>query len=153
ENMMEIRAEDAAPSNVGTINAFAAPAKGGGKGPTNLSEQVMAAMSGILPPSLRSQSASGNYLTPIETPLIFSGFSRPVLDLFSPVFDRMGIVAVQGGAKSVSADISPTEDLKKALPPGSAVSGMLATGDLGLAGTGTVTYNDGTHILAFGHPF
>ncbi len=33
------------------------------------------------------------------------------------------------------------------------MAGILISGDLSATGTGTVTYNDGKHILAFGHPF
>ena len=33
------------------------------------------------------------------------------------------------------------------------MAGILVSGDLSVTGTGTVTYNDGKRILAFGHPF
>ena len=35
---------------------------------------------------------------------------------------------------------------------GDAVSVALATGDITIAGTGTVSRVEGTHLLAFGHP-
>ena len=113
----------------------------------------MAAISNLLPATLRAPAPANGYLTPIETPLVFSGFSRPVLDFFSPLFERMGVVAVQGGAESDSGTMPSADELKSALPPGSAVSGMLVSGDFSVAGTGTVSYNDGQRILAFGHPF
>ena len=37
--------------------------------------------------------------------------------------------------------------------PGEAVAGVLVSGDMSITGLGTVTYNDGKHVLAFGHPF
>jgi hypothetical protein len=40
----------------------------------------------------------------------------------------------------------------RTLHPGDAVSVALATGDITIAGTGTVSRVDGTHLLAFGHP-
>jgi len=118
-----------------------------------LSGKMMAAISNLLPASLRTPAPANGYLTPIETPLVFSGFSRSVMDFFSPLFERMGVVAVQGGAESDSGTMPSADELKSALPPGSAVSGMMVSGDFSVAGTGTVSYNDGQRILAFGHPF
>ncbi len=117
------------------------------------SERMMAALSGLLPPALRAAPPANNFATPIETPLTFGGFARPVLDFFAPLFDRIGVVAVQGGSDPDAGAMASPEELKSALPPGSAISGMLASGDLSLAGTGTVSYNDGRRVLAFGHPF
>ena len=144
--------QPALPSAVEDRSASAVAAVNDG---STVENRMMAAISNLLPPSLHPgwAGAASSYATPIETPLVFSGFSTPVLDFFSPLFQRMGVVAVQGGADSDSGAMASPEDLKTALPPGSAVSGMLATGDLSLAGTGTVTYNDGRRILAFGHPF
>ena len=39
------------------------------------------------------------------------------------------------------------------LQPGSSMSVLMAGGDIALGAVGTVTYVDGTRILAFGHPF
>jgi hypothetical protein len=47
---------------------------------------------------------------------------------------------------------SSLDDSSSALHPGSAVAVALATGDITLAGTGTVSHVDGNRILAFGHP-
>ena len=38
------------------------------------------------------------------------------------------------------------------LVPGASVAAMLSTGDVGVGAVGTVTYRDGSRILAFGHP-
>lgn len=88
-----------------------------------------------------------NLLRPIETPLVFSGFSTETLRLFGPSFASAGVVPVMG-AGSVSDAKQP-----EPLEPGSAVSAILVRGDMNIAGTCTVTYLDATHLLACGHPF
>src|SRR5579862_1808862 len=101
-------------------------------------------------PALPSDSSSvqnfANYLKPIETPLVFSGFSEDAIRLFAPQFATAGIVPVMG-AGSVS-DVKQPE----ALEPGSAVSAILVRGDMDIAATCTVTYMDAQHLLACGHP-
>src|SRR5579862_8924507 len=101
-------------------------------------------------PTLPSDSSSvqnfANYLKPIETPLVFSGFSEDAIRLFAPQFATAGIVPVMG-AGSVS-DVKQPE----ALEPGSAVSAILVRGDMDIAATCTVTYMDAQHLLACGHP-
>src|SRR5579862_9622926 len=101
-------------------------------------------------PALSSDSSSvqnfANYLKPIETPLVFSGFSEDAIRLFAPQFATAGIVPVMG-AGSVS-DVKQPE----ALEPGSAVSAILVRGDMDIAATCTVTYMDAQHLLACGHP-
>jgi hypothetical protein len=110
-------------------------------------------------PPLQSPVSAGapspeTFLTPIETPLVFSGFSESVLKSFAEIFRQMGTTAVQGGAGSAGGSQAVTNARPaSALPPGAAVSGVLVSGDLSVAGTGTVTYNDGRRVLAFGHPF
>ena len=39
------------------------------------------------------------------------------------------------------------------MQPGDSVAGVLVSGDMSVTGLGTVTYNDGKRVLAFGHPF
>ena len=95
-----------------------------------------------------AEPASGyaNLLNPIETPLVFTGFSEDTLRLFAKDFASAGVVPVMG-AGSVSDDKQP-----EPLVPGSAVSAILVRGDMNIAGTCTVTYLDDTHLLACGHP-
>jgi hypothetical protein len=93
-------------------------------------------------------------MTPIETPLIFSGFSPATLRAFEPLFTQMGITPVQGGGASATMlSAKPAAGWEKSLNPGDSVAGILVSGDLSITGTGTVTYNDGKRVLAFGHPF
>ena len=87
-----------------------------------------------------------NYLKPIETPLVFNGFSEDVVKMFAPQFAASGIVPVMG-VGSVSNAKQP-----EPLVPGSAVSAILVRGDMDIAATCTVTYVDPQRLLACGHP-
>ncbi|MDR3748433.1 MAG: SpoIVB peptidase S55 domain-containing protein [Acidobacteriota bacterium] len=102
--------------------------------------------SGPGPSSGDSAASYSNLLKPIETPLVFTGFSEQTLSLFSNQFASSGIVPVMG-AGSVSNDKQP-----EPLEPGSAVSAILVRGDMNIAGTCTVTYLDDSRLLACGHP-
>jgi hypothetical protein len=99
-----------------------------------------------VPAEGRSGPAYANYLKPIETPLVFSGFSAESMQVFAPQFARAGIVPVLG-AGSVS-DVKQPEPLE----PGSAISAVLVRGDMDIAATCSVTYMDAQHLLACGHP-
>src|SRR5579862_2209479 len=92
-----------------------------------------------------TSSSYANLLKPIDTPLVFSGFSQDTLRVFAKDFASAGVVPVMG-AGSVSNDKQP-----EPLEPGSAVSAILVRGDMNIAGTCTVTFVDDTHLLACGH--
>jgi hypothetical protein len=94
-------------------------------------------------------------LTPIDSPLVFSGFQDSALRDFLPVFQQLGITAVQGGSAAGSEvrTTKPAAGWESSLNPGETVAGMLVSGDMSISGIGTVTYNDGKRVLAFGHPF
>ena len=93
-----------------------------------------------------SVQSMANYLRPIDTPLVFSGFSEDTVQRFSSQFAAAGIVPVMG-AGSVSNEKQPDP-----IEPGSAVSAILVRGDMDIAATCTVTYMDASHLLACGHP-
>jgi hypothetical protein len=96
-------------------------------------------------PSVAAPSFA-NYLKPIETPLVFSGFSEDSIQRFAPQFAAEGIVPVMGvGSANDTKQPDPLE-------PGSAVSAVLVRGDMDIAATCTVTYIDPQHLLACGHP-
>jgi hypothetical protein len=96
-------------------------------------------------PSLPAQDFR-NYLKPIDTPLVFNGFSEETLRRFSSQFASAGIVPVMG--------VGSHSDMKQPEPlePGSAVSAILVRGDMDIAATCTVTYMDPQRLLACGHP-
>jgi hypothetical protein len=135
--MLEISAMDRSPGS-STVNAKAAvraPSKTSGPGLADV-------------PSEDGVSSNGyaNYLKPIETPLVFNGFSQETMQRFAPQFAKVGIVPVMGvGSVSDSKQPEPLE-------PGSAVSAVLARGDMDIAATCTVTFMDAKHLLACGHP-
>ena len=87
-----------------------------------------------------------DYLKPIDTPLVFNGFSEDAVRQFAPQFAAAGIVPVMG-AGSVSEEKQP-----EPLEAGSAVSAILVRGDMDIAATCTVTYIDPQRLLACGHP-
>lgn len=91
-------------------------------------------------------------MSPIATPVTFSGFSDAALHEFAPVFQQLGMTAVQGGAAGSLNSATPAKDWRTSLQPGESVAAVLVSGDMTMTGAGTVTYNDGTHVLAFGHP-
>src|SRR6266567_1322370 len=86
------------------------------------------------------------YLKPIDTPLVFNGFSEDAVRRFAGQFASAGVIPVMG-AGSVSGDKQP-----EPLEAGSAVSAILVRGDMDIAATCTVTYIDPQRLLACGHP-
>jgi hypothetical protein len=133
-DMLEINAMDKSPAEeasavkpaVTTAGRTAAPGDG-------------ASLSG-------STQTLANYLKPIDTPLVFNGFSEEAVRQFAPQFASAGIVPVMG-AGSVSEEKQP-----EPLEAGSAVSAVLVRGDMDIAATCTVTYIDPQRLLACGHP-
>ena len=103
-------------------------------------------------------------MRPIDTPLVFSGFSAAALELWrsqAPVAGLEPVAGLGGGASfageaslGIASDTpSFTRILQpEPLEPGSAVSALLVEGDLEIAATCTVTYVDARHLLACGHP-
>ena len=83
------------------------------------------------------------------------GVSPRTAEIMAPRFDSLGIGVVSMGGSSQGASPEPSLPADAALPglrPGDAVSVALTTGDITLAGTGTVSIVDGNRIAAFGHP-
>lgn len=90
-------------------------------------------------------AGAGQTLIPIDTPLIFSGFSTSSLAEFSNVFSLWGMSMSAGG----SAAPSPSDpDIK----PGDMVGIDLIRGDFEVSSGCTVTLIDADHLLACGHP-
>ncbi|HEY5029584.1 MAG TPA: SpoIVB peptidase S55 domain-containing protein [Candidatus Angelobacter sp.] len=86
------------------------------------------------------------YLTPIDAPFVFNGFSEAAIKQFAPALSAAGITPVMG-VGSASKEKQP-----EPLVPGSAVSAIMVRGDMDVAATCTVTYMDKDHLLACGHP-
>ena len=62
----------------------------------------------------------------------------------------MGAMAVPTGGSTRPSGAAPAP---ARLEPGSAIATVLLTGDMDIAATGTVTWVEGSSVLAFGHPF
>jgi len=79
------------------------------------------------------------------------GVSPRTASIMAPRFESLGlgIVPLAGSSQGSSSIPVPSAP---ALSPGDAVSVALTTGDITLAGTGTVSQVDGTRVVAFGHP-
>lgn len=149
ESMLEIEDLDKSrPSDARTPNKLPSPQPAAAyEMPSELVAQLVAA-GGTAPLPSRSP-----LMTPIETPLVFSGFTAETLNTYEPLLRQIGITAVQGGASAGALTSKPAPGWEHALNPGEAVSGILVSGDMSTTGMGTVTYNDGKRILAFGHQF
>ncbi len=89
--------------------------------------------------------ASGAFLTPIETPLAFSGFHPAAVQQFSAEFVAQGMVATHGGT------VPPQPDDAQ-IVPGSMAGIVLMQGDLSLQGGCTVTAVVKNRVFVCGHP-
>lgn len=111
--------------------------------PAGLLQQVLAAGGLTEPPQM----------IPIDTPVTLSGFTEATLREFGGMFQQMGLKPVQGGATGTLMSPRPATGWQNSLKPGEAVAGILVSGDMSMTGLGTVSFNDGKRVLAFGHPF
>ncbi len=99
-------------------------------------------LTGFLP----TGEVSNASLSTIQSPLVFSGFNSTVLEPFQSLFRSLGFIAVQSGSQSTAhAENAPKFE------PGSAVSQVFLSGDIGIDATGTVTAVHENKLLAFGH--
>ncbi len=96
--------------------------------------------------AVSSSGVDGELMQPMDTPLVFSGFSADALKLWKE-HAPAGLTPVEGVGGSESDEKQP-----EPMIPGSAVSAVLVRGDLDIAATCTVTYVDPKRMLACGHP-
>jgi hypothetical protein len=100
-----------------------------------------------------AQGVSANpTMTPIATPITMSGFSDETIRQFAPIFNQLGLSVSQGGAGGKLKSSKPVADWADSMKPGESIAAVLVSGDMNMTGGGTVTYNDGKRVLAFGHP-
>lgn len=93
----------------------------------------------------RAGISGGSFLTPIASPLVFSGFSGSVIQQFASVFAGFGMSATQGG----TVDSRPDDGN---IRPGDMVSAVLLEGDMSLDASCTVTAIVDGHVYVCGHP-
>ena len=84
---------------------------------------------------------------PIETPLVFDGFSAQAIHMFQQRFHSYGLTPVSGLGSATPNAVDPAP-----VVPGSAISAIIVSGDFDMAATCTVTYVDPKQLLACGHP-
>lgn len=90
-------------------------------------------------------AGSGQFLIPIETPLISAGLYPQTLAQFKDQLASWGIAAMAGG----NAAPAPTD---AQLKPGDMIGMDLVRGDLSLSAGCTVTSVEGDRVYACGHP-
>jgi hypothetical protein len=93
----------------------------------------------------RAGISGGSFLTPIASPLVFSGFSAAAIRQFENEFAAYGMAATQGG----SIDARPDD---ASIKPGDMVSAVLLEGDLSLNASCTVTAIVDGRVYVCGHP-
>ncbi|MBZ5501027.1 MAG: hypothetical protein LAN59_02150 [Acidobacteriia bacterium] len=93
----------------------------------------------------RVAAGSGQFLVPIETPLVSAGLYPETLARFGKDFAAWGMAAMAGGTTAPSP-----QDAQ--LKPGDMVGIDLIRGDLSLSSGCTVTVAQDSRVLACGHP-
>ena len=104
--------------------------------------------------STRGTALAGD-LEPLTPAFSAGGLSPQVAALFAPQFQSLGLSFNALGGSEDSAGSTPQASSPTPpapLQPGGVVAVALALGDISIAGTGTVSHVDGSHVLAFGHP-
>lgn len=94
--------------------------------------------------------SEGRALKPLTIPLVFSGFSSYAFEQSRSFFSDLGFNPVMSAFSGQSLDTISPPDLT--LREGGPVAIQLVSGDLDISAVGTVTYIDGSKVLAFGHP-
>ena len=94
--------------------------------------------------------SEGRALKPLNIPLVFSGFSSYAFEQSRSFFSNLGFNPVMSAFSGQSLETISPPDLT--LREGGPVAIQLVSGDLDMSAVGTVTYIDGSKVLAFGHP-
>lgn len=86
--------------------------------------------------------------TPLQGPLTVAGLSPPLLRLLEQVARKAGRTVIAAPAGNGAATAFPVQPLV----PGASVGVAYSTGAVAVGAIGTVSYRDGDHVYAFGHP-
>jgi hypothetical protein len=121
-------------------------------------EEVAERVGASAPPSGRQPDSEGpapgetsaSPLSAMRPVFALGGVSPRTASIMAPCFESLGlsVVAVGGSTQGQQAAASGAAEVR----PGDAVSVALTTGDITIAGTGTVSRVDGNRVVAFGHP-
>jgi len=85
-------------------------------------------------------------IIPLTTPVMVSGIPAAVMDDLSDFLDDYNMNPIQGGGAQEGVSTGPFR-------PGGAMGVTLTRGDISMHAIGTVTWVEGSRVLAFGHPF
>jgi hypothetical protein len=134
ENMLDVEKDSATPATPGaTTPAAVKPAATGSR--VNVPADFLQ----------RTAAGSGQFLVPIETPLITAGIYPEAAAQFGKELGGLGMAMMAGGTEPPS----PTDaDIK----PGDMVGIDLIRGDLSISSGCTVTSVEKDRLLACGHP-
>jgi hypothetical protein len=138
--MLEVAKEDDRPSAISSVSVSA----------TNLPQDLMnptPALASATSTSMPWPAGADSEVHPIETPLVFDGFSSQAIQMFQQRFRSYGLTPVSGLGSATPNVIDPAP-----VVPGSAISAIIVSGDFDMAATCTVTYVDPKRLLACGHP-
>lgn len=102
-------------------------------------------------PATRASSLPAQF-SPLTPAFTVGGVAPEVAALLEPQFQALGLSVAGLGGTVATAENSAGSPTPTDLQPGGVVAVALATGDISVAGTGTVSHVDGKRILAFGHP-
>jgi hypothetical protein len=100
-------------------------------------------------PAVSSATVGEGRLVQASVPLSVSGFTARAVAELADALRPMGLVPMQAGG---GRPLTPGQIEPGHVEPGSAIGVELVRGDMSMVGTGTVTYVDGSTVLAFGHP-
>ncbi|HEY0796925.1 MAG TPA: SpoIVB peptidase S55 [Acidisarcina sp.] len=117
-------------------------------------------------PAAAASCCDSSSIQPIETPLVFNGYSDAAIELWQ---DHASLTNLAPGQRHANASLtnglntgmnpvagvggsSSNRPQPEPIVPGSAVSAILVRGDLDISATCTVTYVDAKQLLACGHP-
>src|SRR5436853_882056 len=89
---------------------------------------------------------AGSSLSPIEAPLIFSGFQAATLQQFAPQLQSYGLIAAQGGTSAPRPDDAH-------LVAGDMAGMVLVQGDASINSACRVTAVQADRVFLCGHPF
>ncbi len=98
-----------------------------------------------------NESTSEEGIRPLSPVFAFGGVSPQVVDWLAPHFTSLGLnVSALGGQMDTAS--TRKNWATHPLRAGDAVAVLVASGDITLAATGTVSFVDDQRVIAFGHP-
>jgi hypothetical protein len=138
QSMLDIRKAPAAPP----VPIAGSAASTGGLIEAFRERKFRPALEALLAPFAPIGSGS---MAPLALPVSLSGGAPSAL--FGRLAEAAGWMAVPSGGSALP------ETAPRPLEPGSPISTVLMSGDMDVAASGTVTWVEGSSVLAFGHPF